>query len=167
MDRLALPAGCPAIQPAIQVGQQKCSGGERGQANDREGEAEDCGAGFAAWLFAVKATVDFLTQFLDFSGIVRICHSLGKFGQFFTGQLAFSRQFHGESYDLGLFAGRQLLDFFNDACCGHAQKILEIPPHSNAFSESFRFHRVSAQHVAVTGLAGAGASTIRRLKAKG
>jgi hypothetical protein len=93
--------------------------------------AEDCDGEFAAWLVAVKAAMDFLTQFLDFSGIVRICHSLGKFGQFFTGQLAFSRQFHGESYDLGLFAGSQLLDFFNDACCGHAQKILEIPPHSN------------------------------------
>jgi len=105
--------------------------------------AEDCAGEFAAWLFAVKSAVDFLTQFFDFSGIVRVCHSLGKFGQLFTGQLAFSRQFKSKLNDPGLFAGRQLLDFINDGGCGHAQKILEIPPHSNAFFKSFRLRHAS------------------------
>ena len=76
---------CGANSPSVQVDPRKCSGGERGQANDREGEVEDCDAGFAAWLFAVKATVDFLAQFLDFSGIVRVCHAPGEFRQFLAG----------------------------------------------------------------------------------
>ncbi len=144
MDRLALRVRCGANSPSAQVDRPKCSGGERGQANDREGEAEDCGAGFAAWLFAVKATVDFLTQFLDFGGIVRVCHSLGEIGQFLTGQLAFPRQFKCEPDDPGLFGGRQLFDFFDDAARCHTRKILEIPPHSNGFSGSGRCRTAAA-----------------------
>ena len=89
--------------------------------------------------------MDFITQFFDFSGIVRVCHSLGKFGQLFTGQLAFSRQFKSKLDNPGLFAGRQLLDFINDGGCGHAQKILEISPHSNAFFKSCGTGRFFAQ----------------------
>jgi hypothetical protein len=59
--------------------------------------------------------------------------------------LALARQFHGEPDDARLFGGRQLLDFVNDGGCSHAQKILEIPPHSNAFFKCFRLHRVSAR----------------------
>jgi hypothetical protein len=36
-----------------------------------------------------------------------------------------------------LFAGSQLLDFINDGCCSHVQKILENPPHSNAFFKCY------------------------------
>jgi hypothetical protein len=67
--------------------------------------------------------VDFLAQFLDFSGIIRVCHALGECGQFFPGQLAFACQFHGESYHPGLFAGSQPLDFFNDAGRYHVKTI--------------------------------------------
>jgi hypothetical protein len=53
----------------------------------------DRGGGFAAWLVAVKATMDFLPQLFGFGGIIGIRHALRQFGQLVAGKLTFASQF--------------------------------------------------------------------------
>jgi hypothetical protein len=98
-----------------------------------KGLVGDCGAECVAWLFAVKATVDIFTQFLDFSRIIRVNHALGQFAQFLAGELTPARQFQRILNDARLLFRRQLFDFFDDGTGGHAQTIPKIPSRSNAF----------------------------------
>jgi hypothetical protein len=46
-------------------------------------------------------------------------HLPGQLSRFFTVKLAFAGKLEGKLDDLGLFAGRQLFDFFYQAGCCH------------------------------------------------
>ncbi len=63
--------------------------------------------------------MDFFPQLFDFGGVVGISHSLGEFGQFFAGQLAFAGQFKGKLKHARLFRARQMFDFLDDGCGSH------------------------------------------------
>jgi hypothetical protein len=97
----------------------------------KKGAAEDRGVEFAAWLFAVKTAMDFISQLLGFGGVVGIRHARRESRQLVTGQLAFARQLKGKLNHLRLFGARQLLDFFNDARCCHGAT---LPDDAAAFN---------------------------------
>jgi len=75
--------------------------------------------GFVAWLFAVKAPVNLLSQLARFGWVIGICHALCQLGEFCTGQLAFARQLQSKVNDSGLLCRRQMLDLLNDAGSCH------------------------------------------------
>ena len=58
-------------------------------------------------------------QFFNFSGIVGFNHALRERGQFFSGKLPVAHEFNGKLNQTRLFAGRQVLDLFNDGFRGH------------------------------------------------
>jgi len=63
--------------------------------------------------------MDFILQFLDFSGIGGIRHPLSKFGQLFSWKLSLACQFKSKLNDTRLLRARQVLDLVNYSCRRH------------------------------------------------
>jgi hypothetical protein len=67
--------------------------------------------------------MDFIPQFFDLGGTIRVRHFPRQFGQLFSGQLPLARQLKSELNQPSMLRAGQMFDFLNDDCGGHDKNI--------------------------------------------